>query len=358
VKRHLFILVPSPQPTGPIKGAVALANSLVDLREITLVYIKPGPGVDAPLDKRVKVVSLSLEKSFRGKLVAYKKLLQNAGGRERVASLSICFIPDMVNLFCRRHAVTSSSVRANLLHNYHKTYGLPGIPLAITHIATMRGFDHVVAMTDAMAKQVHFYASRNPDVIGNFVDEVQLEPYRCMVPNKDGAMRFVFLGSLTPRKRPMVLLKAINELRRDGIDVHLDIIGDGPMRKQLEDEITKLCLSEAVVLHGHLPVPYHLVAQADALVLPSSSEGISRASLEALHLGVPCVLRDIDGNNELIHLGENGALFRKDEELSLIMYELAVWSRSRIGSIESLLPSTFRQSVAAHQYLALMESNT
>jgi glycosyltransferase involved in cell wall biosynthesis len=355
--RHLFILVPSPQPTGPIKGALALANSLVDLREITLVYIKPGPGVDAPLDKRVKVVSLSLEKSFRGKLAAYKKLLQNAGGRERVASLSICFIPDMVNLFCRRHAMTGASVRANLLQNYYETYGLPGIPLAITHFATMSGFDHVVAMTGAMAKQVRFYASRYPVVIGNFVDEAPLEPYRRMVPNK-GPMRFVFLGSLTLRKQPMVLLKAINELHRDGIDVQLDIIGDGPMRKQLEDEITKLCLSELVVLHGHLPIPYYLVAQADILVLPSSSEGISRASLEALHLGVPCVLRDIDGNAELIRSGVNGALFRKNEELAHVMYDLAVWSRSRMGSIESLLPSTFRQSVAAHQYLALMESNT
>jgi glycosyltransferase involved in cell wall biosynthesis len=110
------------------------------------------------------------------------------------------------------------------------------------------------------------------------------------------------------------------------------------------------------MMHGHLSAPYQLLAQADTLVLPSSSEGVSRASLEALHLGVPCILRYIDGNAELIHSGVNGALFKRDEKLSNAMREVAVWSRSRGEKIESLIPPTFRQSFAAQRYMALMES--
>ena len=353
--RHLFVLVPSLHPTGPVKGAVALVNALADRREVTLVYLKPGPGVDAPLDRRVGVVSLAQEGSLGRKLARYKNILLNAGGRERVASLSFCYSADMVNMFCRRQAVIGSSVRGNLLVIYRMDYGVPAIPLAMLHLSALRAFDHVVAMTGAMAEQVRFYSSRQPTVIGNFVDEEPLESYRRMLPNK-GPLRYVFLGSLTPRKRPMVLLHAISELVREEVDVHLDIIGEGPMRKQMEVEIARLGLGESVVLHGHLPVPFDLVAQADALVLPSSSEGVSRGSLEALHLGVPCVLRDIDGNDELVQPGENGILFKLEEELASAMRKVAVWSRGRDGARGSLLPPTFRQSAAAQRYMDLMES--
>ena len=47
--RQIFITVPSPHPTGPIKGAYALANALAAERQVTLVTLKRGPGADAEL---------------------------------------------------------------------------------------------------------------------------------------------------------------------------------------------------------------------------------------------------------------------------------------------------------------------
>ena len=54
---------------------------------------------------------------------------------------------------------------------------------------------------------------------------------------------------------------------------------------------------------------------ANIFVLPSLSEGISRASLESLFIGLPCVLRDIDSNSDLIKSNINGFLFKRDNEL-------------------------------------------
>ena len=54
MKQDIFILVPSPHPTGPVKGAFALANALAPIRRVVLVYLKDGPGVDANLDTRVE----------------------------------------------------------------------------------------------------------------------------------------------------------------------------------------------------------------------------------------------------------------------------------------------------------------
>lgn len=353
--KSIFVLVPAFVPTGPIKGAVALVNVWAETRSTTLVSLKGGPGFDAPLSDRVRVISLSQDKGLSEKCSAYRDLLIGSGGRERVVSLSFCFSADMVNLLCRRHAVIGASVRANLLKNYRLDYGLPGAPLAIFHLAAMRGFDHVIAMNAAMADQIRGYAGRMPSVIGNFVDEAPLEVFRRRAPT-GGPLRFVFLGSLTPRKRAGVLLQALSELVKAGLGVRLDIVGDGPMRKEVEAEISRLGLCGTVVLHGHLAIPYELVAQADALVLPSSSEGVSRAGLEALHLGVPCVLRDVDGNSELIRPGTNGALFKRDADLASVMLEVAKWSRAREGAKGSLLPPLCRQAVAATAYRDLMES--
>jgi glycosyltransferase involved in cell wall biosynthesis len=336
--KQVFILVPALDPTGPVKGAVALANALVDVGKVTLACLEHGPGVDAPLRRQVDVLCLAEARGFHRKLAAYQERLLAAGGRSRVASLSSCF-----------------SVRGNLLLNYRYDYGFAGLALAITHLAAMRWYDRVIAMNATMAAQIRMYGRRQVDLIGNFVDEVSLEVYRRRGVI-DGPLRFIFLGSLTRRKNPQVLLAAMYQLIRRGVEAHLDVIGDGPLRGDLEAEIGRRGLAHRVVLHGQLSNPYDMLSQADAFVLPSSSEGLSRASLEALHLGVPCVLRNVDGNGELIQPGRNGALFTRDEELSYVMQSVALLSRSNTGIRESLLPLCYREATAVRRYIDLIES--
>jgi len=352
--KKIFILVPSPHPVGPVKGAYALANALVKAREVTLVTLKPGPGVSATLDSRVVLRSLcDMNGGWRGWIRAYRAMLESAGGRERVASISLCFSADTVNFFCSRQAVICTSVRANLLLDYRMLYGLTGIPLALAHLTALGRFDHVVTMTEAMAGQVKRYARRVPTVIGNFVDEEGLEHYR-MPRLAQSQLRFVFLGSLTPRKQPLLLVQALKKLTLEGVKVSLDIIGDGPLRSQVTDEVARLSLGEVIQLHGHLSEPYHLLANADAMVLPSLSEGVSRAALEALYLGVPCVMRAVDGNGELLSNGYNGRLFKKDEELAGAMLS-ATHIGKDLPEREILLPEAFRQHNAANRYLELVE---
>lgn len=356
VNRKIFILIPASTPSGPVKGAIALANALVSKRTVTLVTLKSGPGADTPLDSRVSYISLAnVPGGLLGRVRAYSKLLMKEGGRESVASISMCFSADMVNMLCRRHAVVCASVRGNLLVNYRMDYSLPGIPLAIGHLVALSLFDHVVAMNSAMAEQVMFFIRTRPAVIGNFIDEKTLDLYRDNT-ERSGPIRFVFLGSLTLRKQPLQLLEALKTLREKDVDFTLDAIGVGPLMPAALSEVQRLGIQKEIHFHGHLADPYPLVASADALVLPSLSEGISRAALEALHLGVPCVLRKVDGNAELIQSGFNGILFEKNDDLPDAMMAAAELSRSVEGIRASLLPEEFRQCAAANCYLELVES--
>lgn len=352
VTRNFVILLPALVPTGPIKGGFALANALVRNRSVTIVALRDGSGAQARLNPAVHCISLEHAASYRAKLAAYRALLRNLGGRDRVASISLCLSADLVNRRCREYALTCASVRGNLLRNYRHDYGVVGLPLAWAHLLALRSVDHVVAMTHAMAKQVRRLTGTQPAVIGNFIDEEAIaDPESHSV---SGPLRFVFVGSLSSRKRPNALLRAVASLRTRGHDVSLDLVGEGALAARLRDEARQLQIDSHVRFHGFRADPLMIVRLADAFVLPSLSEGLSRACLEALHLGVPCVLRETDGNSELIQSDFNGVLFNRESELPSAMLRAAELSRSR-SIRSSLLPSAFRQQHAADLYRQLME---
>lgn len=354
MKREIFIVVPAIIPTGPVKGAFALANALAAQRQVTVVALKFGDGAEAPLDPAVRQIFLAdVQGGFRGKIAAYRALLDSAGGRGNAASISMCLSADALNSMMRKHAVTCCSVRANMIENYRTDYGMSGIPVAVSHLLALRRFDAVAVMTEAMARQVRRYSRVNARIIGNFIDEAAIKPYRHR-KIETGPLRFVFLGQLAKRKEPLSAVRALKALRDVGCDAILDMIGDGPLRDAVADEIIRLGMGKYVTLRGFMKQPYELLACADAMVLPSMSEGISRAALEALYLGVPCVLRAIDGNSELIRPKRNGSLFRESSELAQAMRDAAETSRQRKVR-ESLLPAGFRQARCADAYLGLAE---
>jgi glycosyltransferase involved in cell wall biosynthesis len=354
MSRHIFILVPALVATGPIKGAYALANALAAERDVTLVSTRDGPGANAYLDSRVRQISLAAHGVFTSKVRAYRQLLRAAGGRRTTASISMCLSADATNVLCLNRTVTCTSVRGNLHQNYLMDYGPVGRAIASAHLLFLRAADHVVVMTDAMVEQVARFTGRSKvSVIPNFVDEESLEQFRVSRP-PTGPLRFVFLGSLTERKQPLALVRAMAQLRSTGVDARAQLIGTGPMEGQVRGEIERLGLHAEVTLQGFLSTPYDVLSQSDALVLPSLSEGLSRACMESLYLGVPCVLRAVDGNAELVQSGVTGVLFERDEQLCSAMLRAA--ELSRVGTRASLLPAQFRQATAAKAYLNLVES--
>ncbi len=352
--RSIVIVVPSLHPAGPIKGAIALANALVRERSVTLFAVKPGPGADAPIAPQVTVLAPGIREGFRSRRAALQAQLAASGGRPGAAVISFCLSADGLALTCRRHARTICSVRGNLPRNYRFDYGPLGVVVAAAHLTALRLADAAVAMSEPMARQVARYVGRRPAIIGNFVDENPLTALR-QPPSAAGTpLRFAFLGNLSRRKQPLLVLDAIASLAGQGQSVALDVVGDGPLSNSMAGAVASRGLGGSVTLHGHMASPFSVLAGSDAFVLPSLSEGLSRAALEALHLGVPAVLRDVDGNRELVRNGQNGCLFDDDRDLAGAMIRAAGLRRSA-NVIASLLPAAFRQAQCAEKYLALAE---
>lgn len=347
----VYILVPSFKMVGPVKGAIALANSLSLHLNVTLVSVKGGSIPDVSLKGKVQVLSLENYVSFYEKIKNFRSILKT--NSEKPIVISLCFSADALSFLSSDLSHTISSVRSNLFSNYRMDYGFLGLALALFHLFLLKKFDFVTVMTKAMADHVYSFSRRELEIIGNFIDEEELESF-VETKEKNNYSKLVFVGSLTKRKQPELVVKLLKSLCDKNIDVCLDIVGDGPLRKHLIQMVERMQLSTKVVFHGQVDRPYEIISKADLMIMPSLSEGISRAVLEALHLRVPVVIRNVDGNSELINNYHNGMLFDEDNKLVDSVIQALDWARE-LNSKESLLPTKFRQEYATNQYLDLIK---
>ena len=120
----------------------------------------------------------------------------------------------------------------------------------------------------------------------------------------DHRWRLVFVGSLEQLyKGPDVLLRALAVCRSRGLPAEVRIVGDGRYRPRLERMARRLGLSELVDFVGTLApgeAVYREMQGADLFVLPSRTEGLPRALIEAMALGVPCIASNVGGIPELL----------------------------------------------------------
>lgn len=353
--RRLFVLVPSLVPTGPIKGAMALCNSVADRFDITVVALKRSPAFAGHIDSRIRVIFLGKIASRWTRLRAYRKMLDDAGGRPQVISLSFCLSADVFNFLARRHAVTVSSIRGHLLRTYRVDFGPVGTLLAVLHFLIVSRLDCVVAMTAGMARQFAAVTGKHPVVIGNFIDEAQMEPYRALYATESAELHFIFVGRLDPLKSPGQVIEAVFLLSEQAIPCSLDLYGDGPQMAELKAMVNERNRGDIVRFHGHVDYPWIQAAGAHCLVLPSLTEGVSRAALEALYLGIPCVMRDVDSNADLIRPNENGELFRDDASLVTAMKNGARLGRRLAATRPVLLSEQFRQAECIGSYQKLLQ---
>jgi len=129
-------------------------------------------------------------------------------------------------------------------------------------------------------------------------------------PRPGGAFRIASVGSLRWMKGYEYALMALAGLRARGIRAVYEIAGDGPAseRQRLEYVLHDLGLQDAVKLRGRLSTAgvRRLLQQADAFLLPSVSEGLSNAALEAMACGTPVVTTGCGGMPEAVAHGVEG----------------------------------------------------
>ena len=116
------------------------------------------------------------------------------------------------------------------------------------------------------------------------------------------------VGRLTPVKGIPYLLDAARILLRQGANVKVLVVGDGSIRQDLLAQARNLGVGERVVFLGHREDTDVLLQALDIFVLPSLSEGIPMALLEAMAASRPIVASRVGGIPEIIEDGVEGFL--------------------------------------------------
>jgi alpha-1,6-mannosyltransferase len=121
------------------------------------------------------------------------------------------------------------------------------------------------------------------------------------------AVGLITVGRLSTEKSPELALDCLRALREAGVDAHLTVVGDGPLRTRMQRRAAGL----PVRFTGHLSDRDEiaaLLAEADVAISPSSAESFGLATLEALACGTPVVVPCAGAAPELVRPDGSGVV--------------------------------------------------
>jgi glycosyltransferase involved in cell wall biosynthesis len=154
----------------------------------------------------------------------------------------------------------------------------------------------------------------------------------------------VCVGRLHRQKDQGTLIDAYRRLRLQYHNLALVLVGEGEDRAYLERTISDNGIRD-VYLVGYQNDVLRLLVMSDLFVLPSLFEGLSGALLEAIAVGIPCIVSEIPGNVELIRHKVTGLTFHPRDADSLaeqlkyavenpdVVRDLAIEARAFVASI-------------------------
>lgn len=263
----------------------------------------------------------------------------------RVAGLEVLRLPmkpsDPVSVMAASRALAAALADADVVHTMAFSSLLPMVlrrpRAAWVHTEHWSGITTPSTLPRGLrtALPVALRALRRPDVV-TAVCEFLADPIRrvrtgresvvvpCIVPPRpgiaprrardDGRLLLISTGGLIERKDPLLALETVALLARQGVDVHLTWLGDGPLRPQVEARAAQEDLAGRIALMGSVP-PERVVAElgkADLFFGPTRADNFFVSAAEAIVAGRPVVVGATGGQGEYITPTSGRLVTRQD----------------------------------------------
>lgn len=181
---------------------------------------------------------------------------------------------------------------------------------------------------------------------------VSVQCYRTIDGPKTNRIKIVNVGRLAEQKNQKMLIDAIAVLVRDYPDMKCEIYGEGPLRRQLENQIINLNLQNIVFLKGNVNDLHEKISDASIFVMTSNYEGLSNACIEAMMIGLPCITTQYAGSEELISDRVNGLTVQCNNLQELVE---AIRAVLRNPNLAKKLGKAAKESVTSYQTTVVLK---
>lgn len=172
--------------------------------------------------------------------------------------------------------------------------------------------------------------------------------------------RIVTIGRLVQQKNQALFLQAAAMLAKAIPELELMIVGEGPLRAQLQQQAAELGLSERVVFAGERRDTDVILRQASLFWLTSRWEGMPNTVLEALASGVPVIATDVGGTRQILRDGVDGYVVPSGDASAFVSRSLELLRdgrrRARFASNARQRAEAFSPRRMAEKFEALYDA--
>tara|TARA_X000000368_G_scaffold123152_1_gene96543 strand:- start:543 stop:1676 length:1134 start_codon:yes stop_codon:yes gene_type:complete len=137
----------------------------------------------------------------------------------------------------------------------------------------------------------------------------------------EGNFKILFIGSITDRKKPHLIIEALPKLNDDKVELHL--VGPTPNHKYLDELREKIIsnkLEDRVYIHGtkSRDEVKEFYSESNLMILPSVSEGLARVIFESQVTACPVLVTDAPGMQDIVIDGQTGYVFESNDLKTMI----------------------------------------
>ena len=152
------------------------------------------------------------------------------------------------------------------------------------------------------------------DIHPNDIVEIEFS-YRNYFNIPHNAFVVLFVGAIAHHKNPLSLIDMAKIIKQTN-DVHFLLVGEGPLEKRVNYEISKNDLSEMVHIAGYSDNVSKILLESDILILPSKVESMGLVILEAMARGKPTIVANVGFQSEIIQNNINGLLVEGNKKMA------------------------------------------
>ena len=260
--------------------------------------------------------SIIIELAKEIKLFSPDIILCNGSRTLKYAAVVKRFYPSIKSKWIYR--VIDSAVYWNnksLTQLYYKYWVIPTMDGAVG--VSQSSLDEMIEHYGFKNQSVCIPRAIDVDHFAKYVSDVIL---RENIGIKKNAFVLLFLGNFTRQKRPDRFLNIINEAKKEIHNVHGLMVGDGPLKSEVEKQARELGINNRITYVGYQGDVRPWIAMSNVLLLTSDTEGMPGVVLEAAAMKRLTISTDVGGVREFIKHDINGYVIKNSSLEDFIKY--------------------------------------